>query len=81
MAFIEMSKASGLAILKNEERNPMITTSFGTGQLILDAYQKGFKKIKLFIGGSATNDAAMGIAEALGYQFLDQSKNVLRPCW
>jgi len=75
-AFIEMSKASGLALLKQEEQNCLKTTSLGTGEMILDAYQKGFKNIKLFIGGSATNDAAIGIAKALGYTFLD--KNGLR---
>lgn len=75
-AFIEMSKASGLALLKKEEQNCLKTTSLGTGEMILDAYQKGFKNIKLFIGGSATNDAATGIATALGYTFLD--KNGLR---
>jgi glycerate kinase len=78
-AFIEMSKASGLALLKKEEHNCLKTTSLGTGEMILDAYQKGFKNIKLFIGGSATNDAAIGIATALGYTFLDENGFRLSP--
>jgi glycerate kinase len=79
IAFIEMSKASGIALLHQLELNPLKTTSFGTGELILDAYQKGFKKIKLFIGGSATNDGGIGIAQALGYQFFDVNDNQLSP--
>lgn len=78
-AFIEMSKASGLALLKKEEQNCLKTTSQGTGKLILDAYEKGFKKIKLFIGGSATNDAAIGIATALGYRFYDKNNRIIIP--
>lgn len=79
IAFIEMSKASGIALLEKSELNPLKTTSFGTGELILDAYQKGFKKIKLFIGGSATNDAGIGIAAALGYKFYDKNGIQLSP--
>ncbi|MFK7948177.1 MAG: glycerate kinase [Saprospiraceae bacterium] len=78
-AFIEMSKASGLALLKKEEQNCLKTTSQGTGKLILDAYEKGFRKIKLFIGGSATNDAGIGIATALGYCFYDKNDNIVIP--
>ncbi|GJM31565.1 MAG: glycerate kinase [Saprospiraceae bacterium] len=78
-AFIEMAKASSLALLKEEERNPMKTTSLGTGELILHALQKGIKNINLFIGGSATNDAAIGIATALGYQFFDKNNKSLLP--
>lgn len=78
-AFVEMSKASGLALLKKAEQNPLKTTSLGTGELILDAYQKGFKKINLFIGGSATNDGGIGIASALGYTFFDFNGEPLKP--
>lgn len=78
-AFIEMAQASGLLLLEKNERNPMQTTSLGTGEMILDAIQKGAKKIYLFIGGSATNDAGMGMASALGYQFFDEENNVLNP--
>lgn len=70
-AFIEMAQASGLQRLKTEERNPLLTSTFGTGELIADALQRGVRKIVLAIGGSATNDAGMGMAAALGYQFQD----------
>ena len=79
IAFIEMSKTSGLALLKKSEQNPLKTTSLGTGELILDAYIKGYKQIKLFIGGSATNDAGIGIASALGYSFFDKNGTKLSP--
>jgi len=76
-AYIEMAFASGLQLLNQDERNPMFTTSFGTGELIRDAIDQGIKKIFLFIGGSATNDAGIGIAAALGYQFKDEQNNLL----
>ena len=70
-AFIEMSHASGLQLLQIEERNCLHTTTYGTGQFIADAIKRGYKKVVLFIGGSATNDAGIGMAAALGYSFLD----------
>jgi glycerate kinase len=78
-AFIELPIASGIALLKENERNPYKTSTYGTGELILDAFNKGFKKINLFIGGSSTNDAAIGIAAALGYIFTDPSGKELKP--
>jgi len=78
-AFIEMAKASGLELLKPEEQNCCYTSTFGTGQLIKDAILKGVSEIVLTIGGSATNDAGIGIASALGYQFFDSSDNELKP--
>lgn len=78
-AYIEMSAASGLVLLKPEERNCMKTSSFGTGELIEDARAKGATEIFLFIGGSATNDGAIGIAEALGYRFYNKSGKRLAP--
>jgi glycerate kinase len=78
-AYIEMSSVSGLQLLDKSERNPMRTTSFGTGELILDAINKGVNKIYLFVGGSATNDAAIGIASALGYVFKDENNKTLDP--
>jgi len=78
-AFIEMSSASGLVLLNPSDRNPMFTSSIGTGELIQDAIDKGFKNINLFIGGSATNDGAIGIAHALGYRFYDTLGNLLSP--
>lgn len=79
IAFMEMAAASGLQLLKKEERNPMITTTRGTGELIRHALDQGITKIYLGIGGSATNDAGMGLAEALGVRFLDSHSNQLKP--
>jgi len=78
-AFIEMARASGLALLAPHERNCLKTTSLGTGQLMLHAFRQGFRQLNLFIGGSATNDAGMGIASALGYTFLDARGQPLPP--
>jgi len=78
-AFMEMAQASGLHLLTKEERNPLLTSSFGTGELITDALDRGVATIILGIGGTATSDAGMGAAEALGFQFFDQHKNRLKP--
>jgi glycerate 2-kinase len=72
-AFVEMAKASGLTLLSEAERNPMDTTSFGTGELIKHALDRGANHIVMALGGSATNDAALGAAEALGYVFTDRN--------
>ena len=64
-AVIEMAKASGLTLLKPEERNPMVATSYGTGQLIVDAVRKGCKHIIVGLGGSATSDCGIGMLEAI----------------
>ncbi|WP_297635367.1 glycerate kinase [uncultured Clostridium sp.] len=73
-AVIEMAAASGLEILKNEERNPLKTTTFGTGELILDALDKDIKHLIIGIGGSATNDGGVGMLMALGVKFYDKDK-------
>lgn len=78
-AFIEMAVASGLQLLKPEERNPMNTTTLGTGELIMDAIKRGAKKIILGIGGSSTNDMGLGMATALGYEFADEAGQPLSP--
>ena len=78
-AYIELSAASGLVLLKETERNCRLTSTFGTGELIADALAKGAKEIFLFIGGSATNDGGIGIAAALGYRFYDTFNNLLAP--
>ena len=70
-AVIEMAKASGLELLKEQEKNPCITSSYGTGQLILDALDRGCQKIIIGIGGSATNDGGMGMVKALGGKFIN----------
>lgn len=77
VAVIEMASASGLPLVPDNKRNPLITSTYGTGQLILDALNRGCKEIILGIGGSATNDGGTGMARALGYQFLDSSGNEL----
>ncbi len=74
-AVIEMSLASGLALIKPQERNPLITTTYGTGQLIRKALDINCKKIIIGIGGSATNDAGVGALQALGVKFLDKENN------
>ena len=79
-AIIEMAQASGLTLVPEHLRNPMLTTSFGTGELIMDALEHNCQEILLGIGGSATNDAGMGILSALGYRFLDADGNELQPC-
>ena len=78
-AYIELAAASGLVLLKNEERNPMHTSTYGTGVLIQDALTSGLKNIYLFLGGSSTHDGGIGIAHALGYRFLDASGDILEP--
>lgn len=78
-AFIEMAAASGLQLLTPFEPNPLRTSTLGTGELIADALNRGVKKIVLAIGGSATNDAGIGMAVALGYKFYDNQNNVLHP--
>lgn len=74
-----MAKASGLQLLSPNERNPLQTTSFGTGELIMDSLKRGHKRINLLIGGSATNDGGIGVANALGYQLVDKNGIRLKP--
>jgi glycerate kinase len=78
-AFIEMAKASGLQLLKPGEYNPLLTSSYGTGQLIKAAIDQGVQNIIIGIGGSATNDGGIGMAAALGYRFIDIDGNELLP--
>ncbi len=70
-AIIEMAAASGLPLLNKKERNPMKTTTYGTGQLIKDALDKGCRHIIIGLGGSATNDGGCGMVMALGGKFID----------
>ncbi|NWA63886.1 glycerate kinase [Pantoea sp. B9002] len=71
-AFIEMAAASGLELVPAAQRDPLITTSFGTGELIKDALDRGVDHIIIGIGGSATNDGGSGMMQALGAQLLDE---------
>jgi len=72
-AIIEMARASGLELLKEGERSPLITSTYGTGQLIADALDRGCTKIIIGIGGSATNDGGMGMVKALGGKFRNRN--------
>ena len=78
-AYVELAAASGLQLLAHDERNPLYTSSYGTGELILDAISHGVKDVYVMIGGSATNDMGIGIAEALGYRFLDKDGDEVPP--
>ncbi len=72
-AVIEMAEASGLPLVPKEHRNPLLASTFGTGQLIADALNRGVEEIIIGLGGSATNDAGTGLAQALGVRFLDKA--------
>jgi len=74
-AVIEMARAAGLDLLTIDERNPMITSTYGVGQLLKDALDQGIRKFIIAIGGSATNDCGVGLAKALGVKFLDELGN------
>lgn len=76
-ALMEMASASGLPLVPQEKRNPLHTTSYGTGEMIKDALDRGFRDISIAIGGSATNDGGMGAMAALGIRFLDEAGKVL----
>lgn len=79
-AVIEMAAASGLPMLENDLRDPLKTTSYGTGELLRDALDKGFAKIAIGLGGSATNDGGMGAMRALGARFFDEADRELEGC-
>lgn len=72
IAIIEMSAAAGITLVPEESRNPMNTTTFGVGELILDAIERGCRQFIVGIGGSATNDGGVGMLQALGYDFVTQ---------
>ena len=68
--FIEIAQAAGLELISEREQNPFLTTTYGVGELILDAYKKGVRNFSLSLGGSATNDGGAGILSSLGIQFI-----------
>lgn len=74
-AIIEMSAAAGITLVSDAERNPLNTTTYGVGEMILDAIHRGCRRFIVGIGGSATNDGGIGMLQALGYGFLDKSGN------
>lgn len=78
-AYLEMSAASGLRVVAPEKQNCCHTSTYGTGELILDAMCRGARRIIMGIGGSATNDAGIGMAAALGFRFLDEQGRILEP--
>ncbi|MEL6670313.1 MAG: glycerate kinase, partial [Bacteroidota bacterium] len=78
-AYIELAETSGLAKLSDAEKNPLKTSTFGTGQLMATAHQLGFNQQYLFLGGSSTHDLGLGIAAALGFQFLDNHGRAFTP--
>lgn len=78
-ALVEMSEASGLWRLDHAELNPLLASTYGTGELMAHAIANGARSLYLALGGSATNDAGVGMAAALGWQFLDAQGNALPP--
>ncbi|MEI0476725.1 glycerate kinase [Brachyspira pulli] len=76
-AVIEMAEASGITLVDDDIRNPLKYSTYGTGELIKDAMNNNIKEILIGIGGSATNDCGIGMANALGYKFLDENNNEL----
>ena len=71
-AVLEMSGAAGITLVPQEKRNPLYTTTYGVGEVIKDAVQKGCRRFVAGIGGSATNDGGVGMLQALGFGFLDK---------
>ena len=79
-AVIELASASGMNTLSPDDLNPLLTSTYGTGQLIKNALRLDCRQITLCVGGSATNDGGMGLLSALGYRFLDSESRELQPC-
>ena len=79
LAVMEMSQASGITLLSPAERNPLKTSSYGVGQMILDAYYKGCRRFLIGIGGSATNDGGIGMLTALGFRFTKENGEEISP--
>jgi glycerate kinase len=80
VAVIDMSSASGLWRIPDTERDPARASTFGTGELMADAIARGAKDVLIGLGGSATNDAGVGMAAALGWKFLDDQNQPITPC-
>ncbi len=76
-AVVEMAAAAGITLISKNERNPLETTTYGVGQIILDAIQRGCRRFIVGIGGSATNDGGTGMLSALGFSFLDGEDNLI----
>ena len=76
-AVISMSSAAGLTLLSAQERNPLVTTTYGCGEMIADAMSRGCRRVIMGLGGSATNDSGVGMLRALGYKFYDAQEREL----
>lgn len=79
-AIIELASASGITLLDESQRNPLFTSTFGTGEMILDAICTGCRRFIIGVGGSATNDGGTGMLEALGFRFIDSEGKVITGC-
>ena len=79
-AYIESAATCGITLLKNEEKNPFVTSSRGLGMMINDAIRKGSKQIHLFLGGSGTSDGGAGMMSELGVKFYNEEGNLMSPC-
>lgn len=79
-AIIEMARAAGLCLVDESKRNPELFSTYGVGQLVLDALDRGYRKIMLTVGGSGTNDGGSGLIEALGARFYDSNGSILSMC-
>src|SRR6516164_2589000 len=77
LAVMEMSEAAGMRRLSESERDPIRATTFGVGEMILDATKRGANEIIIGLGGSATNDGGFGMARALGFQFFAEAKELI----
>lgn len=77
IAIIEMAQAAGITLISKQDRNPLYTTTYGVGEIIKDAIKKGCRNFIVGIGGSATNDAGVGMLQALGWKFYDIDGNLL----
>jgi len=78
-AYIELASASGYVLLNKQDKNPLYTSTYGTGIMIKDAVERGYTNVALFLGGSATNDAGIGILNALGFSLIDKAGQQLEP--
>ncbi|ENY8395682.1 TPA: glycerate kinase [Clostridioides difficile] len=76
-AIIEIAQASGLTLVPTELRNPLYTTTYGVGEIIKEAINKGYRNFIVGIGGSATNDAGIGMLQALGFEFYDKNNKLV----
>jgi glycerate kinase len=79
-AVIEMAEASGITLLTRDELNPLLASTFGTGEMIMDAFRRGCRRFIIGLGGSATNDGGTGMLEALGFRFLDNAGREIIEC-